>query len=156
MRRSARDPSGRRQNGREIAAMKRGTAIALCLALASGACSDNDSSMPDQGGTGFARAKLTFTCVHETDHLPPVDPQADTLFKYGSFVERKPGPKDFDLAARYYRVAAAHGHYKANHNLQLLVSTARAWSPNAARETIVPVEQLIAAGMDLSKRRDGR
>ena len=93
------------------------------------------------------RAKLAFTCVHEADHLPPLDPQADTLFKYALFLEKKPGPKDFDAAARYYRIAAAYGHYKANHNLQLLVSTGQASSPHAATETVDLAEQLIAAGI---------
>ncbi|CAD6556321.1 hypothetical protein LMG27952_06061 [Paraburkholderia hiiakae] len=76
-----------------------------------------------------------------------LDPQADVLFQYGLFVEKKPGPKDFNTAARYYRIAAAHGHYKANNNLQLLVSTGLASSPDAPRETIDLAEQLITAGV---------
>ena len=103
--------------------------------------------MPTQTEWSVVRAKLAFTCVHEADHLPPLDPQADTLFKYALFLEKKPGPKDFDAAARYYRIAAAYGHYKANHNLQLLVSTGQVSSPHAATETIDLAEQLIAAGI---------
>jgi TPR repeat protein len=81
------------------------------------------------------------------DHLPPLDPQADTLFKYALFLEKRDGPKDFNAAARYYRIAAAYGHYKANHNLQLLVSTGQTTSPDAPNETMDLVEQLIAAGI---------
>ncbi|MGF6764454.1 hypothetical protein P3T24_004788 [Paraburkholderia sp. GAS33] len=103
--------------------------------------------MPTQAEWSAVRAKLVFTCVHEADHLPPLDPRADTLFKYALFLEKKPGPKDFNAAARYYRIAAAYGHYKANHNLQLLVSTGQASSPHAATETIDLAEQLIAAGI---------
>ncbi len=103
--------------------------------------------MPSQADWSAVRAKLTFTCVHEADHLPPLDPQADALFQYALFLEKKPGPKDFDAAARYYRIAAAYGHYKANHNLQLLVSTGQASSPHAATETIDLAEQLIAASI---------
>jgi hypothetical protein len=121
--------------------------IAICLALALCACSNKDSPMPTQAEWSAVRAKLVFTCVHEADHLPPLDPQADTLFKYALFLEKKPGPKDFNAAARYYRIAAAYGHYKANHNLQLLVSTGQASSPHAATETIDLAEQLIAAGI---------
>jgi hypothetical protein len=33
--------------------------------------------------------------------------------------------------ARYYRIAAAHGHYKANQNLQSLISDGLAGSPDA-------------------------
>ncbi|AET91133.1 Sel1 domain-containing protein [Burkholderia sp. YI23] len=101
--------------------------------------------MPTQAEMSAVRAKLAFTCVREADHLPPLDPQADALFQYALFIEKKPGPKDFNAAARYYRIAAAHGHYKANHNLQLLVSTGQASSPHAATETIDLAEQLIAA-----------
>ncbi|MGF6870411.1 TPR repeat protein [Paraburkholderia sp. GAS205] len=103
--------------------------------------------MPTQAEWSAVRAKLAFTCVHEVDHLPPLNLQADTLFKYALFLEKKPGPKDYDAAARYYRIAAAYGHYKANHNLQLLVSTGQASSPHAATETVDLAEQLIAAGI---------
>jgi uncharacterized protein len=127
--------------------MKRSTTIAICLALALCACSKKDNPMPTQAEWSAVHAKLAFTCVHEADHLPPLDPQADTLFRYALFLEKKPGPKDFDAAARYYRIAAAYGHYKANHNLQLLVSTGQASSPHAATETIDLAEQLIAAGI---------
>ena len=127
--------------------MKHNTAIAICLALALCACSKKDNPMPTQSEWSAVRAKLAFTCVHEVDHLPPLDPQADALFQYALFLEKKPGPKDFNAAARYYRIAAAYGHYKANHNLQLLVSTGQASSPHAATETIGLVERLIAAGI---------
>jgi TPR repeat protein len=127
--------------------MKQNTSIAICLALALCACSNKDNPMPTQADWSAVRAKLAFTCVHEADHLPPLDPQADTLFQYALFLEKNPGPKDYDAAARYYRIAAAYGHYKANHNLQLLVSTGQASSPHAARETVDLAEQLIAAGI---------
>ncbi|CAD6554956.1 hypothetical protein LMG27952_05720 [Paraburkholderia hiiakae] len=103
--------------------------------------------MPTQADLSAVRAKLAFTCTREADHLPTLDPQADTLFKYALFLEKQDGPKDYNAAARYYRVAAASGHYKANHNLQLLVSEGFAQSPDAPNETIDLVEQLIAAGI---------
>ena len=127
--------------------MRRDTSIVICVALTLCACSNKDNPMPSHADWSAARAKLTFTCAHEADHLPPLDPQADAFFKYALFLEKKPGPKDYDAAARYYRIAAAHGHYKANHNLQLLVSEGLAKSPHAATETIDLVEQLIAAGI---------
>ncbi|OLL27345.1 hypothetical protein BTH42_33095 [Burkholderia sp. SRS-W-2-2016] len=103
--------------------------------------------MTTQAEWSAVRANLAFTCVHEADHLPPLDPQADVLFRYALFLEKKPGPKDFNAAARYYRIAAAYGHYKANHNLQLLVSTGQASSPQSATETLDLAEQLIKAGI---------
>jgi uncharacterized protein len=126
---------------------RRSKSVAIYLALALSACSNKDNPMPTQAEWSAVRAKLAFTCVHEADHLPPLDPHADTLFKYALFLEKKPGPKDFNAAARYYRIAAAYGHYKANHNLQLLVSTGQASSPHAATETVDLAEQLIAAGI---------
>ncbi|GGA09980.1 hypothetical protein GCM10011408_34240 [Dyella caseinilytica] len=96
---------------------------------------------------GDVRAKLAFTCTHEADRLPPLDPQADALFKYARYLEKKAGPKDFNDIARYYRIAAAYGHYKANLNLQLLVSEGLASSPYPAKETIDLTMQLIAQGV---------
>jgi hypothetical protein len=93
------------------------------------------------------RAKLAFTCTHEADHLPPVDPTADLLFKYGRYLEKKDGPKDFDATARYYRIAAAFGHYKANNNLQGLLTDGLASSPDAPSEAIDLATQLIKAGV---------
>ncbi|WP_256702498.1 sel1 repeat family protein [Burkholderia sp. SRS-W-2-2016] len=126
---------------------KQSTSMAICVALALCGCSNKDNPVPTQAELNAVRAKLAFTCVHEVIQQPPLDPRADELFKYALFLEKKPGPKDYDAAARYYRIAAAYGHYKANHNLQLLVSTGQASSPHAATETIDLVEQLIAAGV---------
>ena len=44
-------------------------------------------------------------------------------------------------------IAAAHGHYKANSNLQQLVSQGFASSPHSATETVDLAEQLIKAGV---------
>lgn len=126
--------------------MKR-TVPTICLAILLNACSNKDSQLPSRSEMNAVRANLTFACVHESDRLPPLDSQADELFRYGLYLEMRTGPKDFNAAARYYRIAAAHGHYKANHNLQLLVSQGRADSPQPDKETIDLVEQLITAGV---------
>jgi hypothetical protein len=93
------------------------------------------------------RANLTFRCAHEADHLPPISSEADTLFQYGRYLQKKDGPKDFNNVARYYRIAAAHGHYKANANLQKLVSQGLADSPDAPKETIELAVQLVNQGV---------
>ncbi len=102
------------------------------------------ASLPDMS---LVRANLEFTCVHEADHLPPLDPEADALFSYGRYVQKQDGPKDFNAVARYYRIAAAYGHYKANHNLQLLVSQGLADSPDAPRETVDLAAQMVQQGV---------
>ncbi|CAD6553700.1 hypothetical protein LMG27952_05468 [Paraburkholderia hiiakae] len=123
------------------------TNLIVAFALLAGACSNKENAVPSQADWSAVRANLAFTCTHEADHLPRLNPQADELFKYGRYLEKKDGPKDYALVARYYRIAAAQGHYKANNNLQQLVSTGLASSPAAPNETLDLAEQLIAAGI---------
>ncbi len=93
------------------------------------------------------RANLAFTCVYEANHLPPLDPEADGLFLYARYLQKRQSQNDYDEVARYYRIAAAHGHYKANRNLQLLVSQGQASSPLPQKESIELASQLIDAGI---------
>ncbi|WP_454757664.1 DUF6396 domain-containing protein [Cupriavidus campinensis] len=93
------------------------------------------------------RANLAFECTYEAASLPPLNPEADVLFRYARHLERLSGPKDFDEVALYYRVAAAHGHYKANNNLQQLISHGLASSPLAQKESVDLAAQLIEEGV---------
>ena len=125
--------------------MRRGILVALLASLVCACTKVNPlSSLPDLSAV---RANLAFTCVHEADHLPPLDPDANQLFRYGRWLQKQDGPKDFDDIARYYRIAAAHDHYKANTNLQALVSTGLADSPDAPKETIDLAAQLVKQGV---------
>ncbi len=125
--------------------MKRIILITLLAGLACACTKENPlASLPD---VSALRANLAFTCVHQADHLPPLDPDADQLFKYARYLQKRDGAKDFDDIARYYRIAAAHGHYKANANLQQLVSTGLAHSPNSRKETIDLAIQLVKQGV---------
>lgn len=64
-----------------------------------------------------------FKCVHESDRLPKINPDADLLYRYGRSIELNDPNLKFDYTirdantflsiARYYRVAAAHGHHEA-------------------------------------------
>jgi TPR repeat protein len=123
------------------------TTLIVALALIASACSNKENAVPSQADWSAVRANLAFTCVHEANLLPTLNSDADQLFKYGRYLEKKDGPKDYALAARYYRIAAANGHYKANNNLQQLVSTGLAPSPDAPNETLDLAERLIAAGI---------
>ncbi|WP_407056611.1 SEL1-like repeat protein [Burkholderia seminalis] len=118
--------------------------FALCLLTA---CSKNESAMNPLPDVSAVRLNLAFTCTHEADHLPPLDSEADKLFQYARYLEKRDGPKDFNDVARYYRIAAAFGHYKANHNLQILVSSGMASSPDPEKESVDLAEQLIKAGV---------
>lgn len=65
-------------------------------------------------------ARLAFTCKHETIPEPSID--TDLLFKYARWLQKNNLLKqdktvDSEIE-RYYRIAAANGHYKASINLQ--------------------------------------
>lgn len=125
--------------------MKKNLLIGLALLLC--ACSNKDSQMPSSTDLNAVRVNLAFTCVYEAEHLPALDPDANALFAYGRYLEKQDGPKDFNAVARYYRIASAYGHYKANHNLQLLVSEGLTSSPDPEKETIDLAEQLVKANV---------
>jgi uncharacterized protein len=122
-------------------------AALLLLAIASLAACSKESNLPGLPDIASVRANLAFTCTHEADRLPAFDPDADALFRYGRYLQTRDGPKNFDDVARYYRIAAAHGHYKANHNVQQLVSQGMASSPDAAHEAIGWATQLVNQGI---------
>lgn len=121
--------------------------IALSAACLLCACSKNENIVNPLPDVSAVRANLAFTCTHEADRLPQLDPESEKFFQYARYLEKKEGPKDFNDVARYYRIAAAYGHYKANHNLQLLVSTGMASSPDPEKESVDLAEQLIRAGV---------
>jgi hypothetical protein len=110
-------------------------------------CTHKDDPLTSLPDMSAVRANLAFTCVHEADHLPALNPQADLLFQYARFLQNADGPKDLNDIVRYYRIAAAHGHYKANHNAQLLISQGLADSPDAPNETISLAMQLVEQGI---------
>ena len=127
------------------------TAVILCGLLTLVGCDSNDTSQleinasaPEKADYDDAFAQLEFECVHERDHLPPLDADAQVLYLYGLHLTQKPGPKDFDQAARYYRIAAAFGHYRASTNLQELLSQGLTSAPQAAKETINLVQESLA------------
>ncbi len=121
--------------------------LLIPLILLISACSNKETPLASLPDLSAVRANLAFTCVHEADHLPPLDPQAEAFFAYGRHLQKQKGPKDFNEVARFYRIAAAHGHYKANGNLQKLVSQGLAKSPHPAKETVDLAAQLIKAGV---------
>ncbi|KEZ75044.1 SEL1-like repeat protein [Pseudomonas syringae] len=104
------------------------------------------NAMPSNSEKETIEKNLAFECHKETDTLAVVDPEIDTVYKYGLHLQLKEGPKDFNEIARYYRIAAANGHYKAATNLQVLISQGLTHSPNAQKETIDLVEKFMALG----------
>ena len=86
-----------------------------------------------------------FTCLHEADVFPPLDPEADKWFKQGVQLSRQDNP-DLKRIAQLYRRAAAKDHYIAIGNLQVMISEGDA-EPVAGKlpqdEVIDLVERLI-------------
>ncbi|WP_065502639.1 DUF6396 domain-containing protein [Burkholderia stabilis] len=119
------------------------------LAIASLSACSKESELPGSSDLASIRANLAFACTHEADRLPTLNPNVETLFRYGRYLQTRDGPKNFDEIARYYRIAAAYGHYKANHNVQQLVSQGLASSPHAAREAVEWASQLVNQGVPM-------
>lgn len=114
------------------------------------ACTKKDTPVPQSTqlpDLNVVHANLAFNCAHEADHLPALDPKADLLYQYARYLQKQSGPKDFDDIVRYYRIAAAYGHYKANNNAQLLISQELAHSPNAPKESVDLAAQLVEQGI---------
>jgi hypothetical protein len=121
-------------------------AISLALLLVC-TCTKTETAVAQLPDMSAVRANLAFTCTHESDHLLPLDPKADSLFQYARYLQKKDGPKNFDDILRYYRIAAAYGHYKANENAQLLISQGLALSPNGSKEVVDLAAQLVEQGV---------
>lgn len=100
--------------------------------------------MAQQPDLKAVQTKLAFSCVHEVDHLPQLAPEVDQLFKYARWLQLQYKPELLPEAGRLYRIAAAHGHYKANNNLQRMVGKGDVESPDAVNEVLDLAEQLVA------------
>ncbi|WP_081067664.1 sel1 repeat family protein [Burkholderia stagnalis] len=124
-------------------------ALLIILAFASLSACSKENDLPGSSELANVHANLAFTCAHEADRLPALNPDAEALFRYGRYLQTRDGPKNFDEVARYYRIAAAHGHYKANHNVQQLVSQGMASSPHAAHEAVEWARQLVDQGVPM-------
>ncbi|MDE1716150.1 sel1 repeat family protein [Chromobacterium amazonense] len=97
------------------------------------------------------KANLAFTCVYEKDHLPKLDPNADQLYRYARYVQKNNLLKDdvsvYPELERYYRIATAHGHYKANLELRQMIGKGQAWTADPVKETLDLTEELIKQGV---------
>ena len=74
-------------------------------------------------------AALEFTCQKE--ELPPLSEETQQLYNYALYHDLhnmwtgEKGDSEWNGLARYYRIAAANGDYKANVRLQYLLNTGR-------------------------------
>jgi hypothetical protein len=88
------------------------------------------TALPDMSAV---RTNLAFSCTHQADHLPPLDPGRGPVSLRALFAEAG-RHEDFQRGGALLPDRAAHGHYKANQNLQSLISDGLAGSPDARRK----------------------
>ncbi|MGC4010860.1 MAG: DUF6396 domain-containing protein [Pseudomonas sp.] len=103
--------------------MRRLLLLACVLLLA--ACDSGNAVTPPEKETTVdpltqVRANLAFTCQHEVFPTPTAD--SDLLFHYARWLQKNNQLKEDPVVdvqvERLYRIAAEHGHAKANINLQ--------------------------------------
>ena len=129
--------------------MTKTSIFTLILTLSLAACGGaKERSVPDLKDV---EAKLAFTCVYEKDHLPALNPEADQLYRYARWLHKnqveKEDPLRYREMERYYRIAAAYGHYKANLDLRDMIGRGTAWSANPVKETLDLTQELIKQGI---------
>ncbi|OQS33486.1 hypothetical protein B0T40_17615 [Chromobacterium haemolyticum] len=125
------------------------TFLTLILTLSLAACGGaKERSVPD---LKEVEAKLAFNCVYEKDHLPALSPEAEQLYRYARWLQKnqieKEDPLRFPEMERYYRIATAHGHYKANLDLRDMIGRGTARSEDPVKETLDLTQELIDRGI---------
>ncbi|MBN3005358.1 sel1 repeat family protein [Chromobacterium alkanivorans] len=125
---------------------KRALLWALLLLLT--ACGNKQRAVPT---LDEVKANLAFNCVYEKDHLPTRDPDAEQLYRYARYVQKNNLLKDdvsvYPVLERYYRIATAYGHDKANLELRQMIAKDQAWSADPVKETLDLTEELIRQGV---------
>lgn len=97
------------------------------------------------------KKQLAFVCTHEKDRIPPRDAEADQLYKHARWLRKnnllKQDPSVYPSIERLVRIAAAHGHDKANIELRQMLEAGQAKSDDPVNETIDLVQDLIKRGI---------
>jgi len=107
--------------------------------------------MADLPKSTTLKDQLAFTCSYEKDRLPPLDPEQDLLHKRAVWIYKKNllknDPVEYAKAERLYRIAAAHGHYKAAHNLLMMILRGESNAPGNIGLAVDLAEGLIKQGI---------
>ncbi|EPI1370887.1 tetratricopeptide repeat protein [Pseudomonas aeruginosa] len=74
-----------------------------------------------------------FVCVNEKDHLPPLDPQADTWYREAVALAKPDTLRPWGRIVDLYSKAVERGHWKAMHNLANLYRTG--WPGGVEKDT---------------------
>jgi len=97
------------------------------------------------------KTNLAFSCAYEKDHLPKLDAEAEQLYRYARYLQKNNQLQEdvsvYPDLERYYRIATAHGHYKANLELRQMIGKGQAWTADPVKETLDLTEELIKQGV---------
>jgi TPR repeat protein len=129
--------------------------LVLTFALSLAVCSDQTDSrsisMADLPKAASLKEQLAFTCAYEKDKLPELDPELDQLYKRAVWTYKqnrlKDDPAEYAKAERLYRIAAAHGHWKAMHNLTNFILRGRSVATGNVDLVVDMTEDLIRRGI---------
>ncbi|RQH05848.1 tetratricopeptide repeat protein [Paraburkholderia dinghuensis] len=99
----------------------------------------------------FNPHRKTFTCEHQGQHVPPVDPQAELWFQQALALDDPNiyvGKRDYPKIYQLYTQAAERNHWKAMLNLASLILSDNAGVPVHAREVAIRwVEKAMQLGV---------
>ncbi|SCK25669.1 DUF6396 domain-containing protein, partial [Vogesella sp. LIG4] len=136
-----------------LRAALRPTLAAACLLLA--ACGKAPASPPAASPLTAIPDSLerqpAFTCSHEQARIPKPNPEAEQLFKHARWLQKrnllKDDPAKYPAFERLYRIAAAWGHDKANHNLALLLIRGHSDADDVISLPVTLAQDLIQRGI---------
>ncbi|MDR3159306.1 MAG: sel1 repeat family protein [Zoogloeaceae bacterium] len=107
--------------------------------------------MADLPRAATLKEQLAFEGAYEKDKLPPLDPELDQLFKRAVWIYKqnrlKDDPEEYAKAERLYRIAAAHGHYRAMNNLTNFILQGRSVATGNVDLVVDMTEDLIQRGI---------
>jgi TPR repeat protein len=97
------------------------------------------------------KKQLAFTCTHEKDRIPARDAEADQLYRHARWLVKRNTLKQaaaaYPAIERLVRIAAAHGHDKANIELRNMLESGQAKSADPINEAIDLVQDLVNRGI---------
>lgn len=103
---------------------------------------------------------VQFQCISEAGTLPPLSKDSEKLFQYGKFeeflFERGQSGISVDDVARYYRIAAAQGHYNAAVSLIHFLQNQELHRDAFAVEINAQIESLIGQNISLGYYEKGQ
>lgn len=99
----------------------------------------------------FSPHRKTFTCVYQDQHLPPVDPQAESWFQQAQALDNPNidyDKRDYAKIYQLYTQAAERNHWKAMLNIASLILSDRQGVPTHDPETAIRwVEKAMKLGV---------